>query len=85
MKCAVYLGETVHVCLFSPHHRGARREPRIEPPRPVPSAGAVVSSAGLDPAVSPVYTRAPNVQQSVCTKSRHISCTNAYSCSVATV
>lgn len=65
-KSAVYL------CVIlpsSPRRGGAPREPRIEPPRPAPLVCAVGGSAGPGPAVSPVYTRAHNVQQPVCTKS----------------
>lgn len=43
---------------FSPHHGGALREPRIEPPRAAPLACAVGGSARPGPAVSPVYTGA---------------------------
>lgn len=48
-----------HACFpFSPHHGGALREPRIEPPRAAPLACAVGGSARPGPAVSPVYTGA---------------------------
>lgn len=49
---------TTQRCLpSSPDHGGVLREPRIAPPRPVPSLCAVGGSAGSAPAVSPVYER----------------------------